>query len=758
MCLTSLFAGFSLAGALLLCPSLSASPLVLQAPVETEQESTTDDELRVLDAGYHHLGDDEVPEWTEASAEPEGNLWTLSFESEANSGEWCLLLQQRDVDDNWRMTLNDVDIGPLTRYKAVREVAYAVPAGVCVDGVNVLVIESLSGTDDITFGNLRVAQASVRDALGLRPVRIEVTDADTGAPSPARVTIVRRGSGRAQIFGDPGALTAVRDGIVYLIGDATIELQAGEYALYASRGTEWSMDQVELTLGADELEAAGEESGERGDAGIPTPRQVSLSLRREVDTTGYVACDTHVHTLTYSGHGDASVPERLVTLAGEGVELAIATDHNHHTDYRPLQHELGLDPYYTSVVGNEVTTDNGHFNAFPLDPDGELPPWQLTDWVALVQGMRDAGARAIVLNHPRWPSIESGPYAVFGLDPFTGARATATPFHFDAMELVNSSESHADPYMLFRDWFALLNRGESIVAVGSSDSHTVGAVVGQGRTYVPSPSDDPAAIDVDAASDLIAAGRTTISLGLIADVRVDGSYAVGDLVPLRGASAQGGASDGPLGNGAGPVATLPATLPVALRVAAPSWVTAREARVFLNGEAVAVRELPASEGQPLDTWLEFELPIAHAHDQWLVCVVTGDEVTGPWWPMKAPFTLAATNPVYLDVDGDGVYTHPRETARRLLDGRLATGTALEHLSMPPACDDAVAIQFVDQLYERLQERARRTAVRIGFERGLRRPDAAVGANPGGDDPEWDDSEWDDDRWRRYLRALSSGGR
>ena len=35
------------------------------------------------------------------------------------------------------------------------------------------------------------------------------------------------------------------------------------------------------------------------------------------------------------GHGDATPEETMLSIAGEGIELAVATDHNHHTDYRP---------------------------------------------------------------------------------------------------------------------------------------------------------------------------------------------------------------------------------------------------------------------------------------------------------------------------------------------------------------------------------------------------------------------------------------
>src|SRR6185503_15507064 len=100
------------------------------------------------------------------------------------------------------------------------------------------------------------------------------------------------------------------------------------------------------------------------------------------------AADTHIHTLTFSGHGDANVEERMLTLAGEGVELAIATDHNHFTDYRPYQSRLELNSYFTPVIGDEITTTNGHLNAFPFTLDSKVPLYKEGDWVKIVADAR----------------------------------------------------------------------------------------------------------------------------------------------------------------------------------------------------------------------------------------------------------------------------------------------------------------------------------------------------------------------------------
>ena len=147
----------------------------------------------------------------------------------------------------------------------------------------------------------------------------------------------------------------MRPGVIYTAdGTADFQLPAGEYTLYAGRGFEYDVASTELTLGpADTVERR-------------------LTLRREVPTEGYIACDTHCHTLTFSGHGDATLAERMVTIAGEGIELPIATDHNQHVDYEKGRGG-GARRYFTPVIGNEVTTPRlGHFNIFPISADAKV--------------------------------------------------------------------------------------------------------------------------------------------------------------------------------------------------------------------------------------------------------------------------------------------------------------------------------------------------------------------------------------------------
>ena len=614
-------------------------------------------EPHTIDDRAHHLGDNTLPEW-KAFTTPEARSAPLKidFEAAPNATEFTLKIQHRDLHSPWTVTLNGVSLGQLEKGKDPSFTALPVPANTLVAGSNTLVINSRDKKDDVVIGPVQLLDVSPRKVLNLGRVLVTVNNA-AGGHVPARLTIIDAKGQLAKTWYTATEKTAVRPGVVYMLGDQTsIELPAGDYVITATRGMEWSMAKSPMTI----------ESGQT--ATLP------LTIQREVDTTGWIAADTHIHTLTFSGHGDASIDERMITLPGEGVELAVATDHNHHTDYRPYQEKLGVCDHFTPVVGNEVTTKNGHFNAFPLPPSGKenVPDWHQSDWVKLIDDIRAHGAKVVILNHPRWPRDDNNPYGNAGLNRGSGDRESGpTRMPMDAMELVNSCDGRTDPLIMLTDWFALLNHGEKLLAVGTSDSHTVYHHVGQGRTYVPSSTDDPSAIDVDQACKAFTDGRILVSYGIFANATVNGKYTLGQVVPV----------------GNKPVK-------VSLRVACASWVGPRQAIVYVNGIKVAEQKIEPHEG-PLDTVLTFE-GITPPHDGHLVCAVVGDPVDDQAYWMEHPHTFAATNPIYLDADGDGKYTTPRDTAAK----RLADIDTVDQLRAAlQKVDDAVAVQMFSLLRE-----------------------------------------------------------
>ena len=467
----------------MLCRLVAFVTILLAATATAQGKQIT------IDSGLHHLGDTKLPNWEDVPAEPEGLAIDATFRARRNRTEHVLAILQQDVDGAWPIRINGKKVAALHRGKPRRLRHYVLPAGSLQDGNNRLLIKCNKKTDDIVIGRIVLHQQPLRAVLKLQPVQVRVRD-PKGNALPAKVTITDRQGVPVDHYHGQHLMTAMRPGIAYTgNGSVTFELPPGDYILWASRGPEWGLDKQGIRV---EKAAVG---------------PIGMSIAREVDTTGFVAADTHLHTLTHSGHGDASVEERMVTLAAEGVELAIATDHNHNIDYAPTQKRMHLHKHFKSVTGNEVTTKVGHFNAFPLDPRDKVPNFKLKDWIKLVEGMRAKGAKVVILNHPRWPRIPTGPFGVYHLNRVTGELPGRKGVPFDALELVNATQLVTDPLFTFVDWFALLNYGHNVTAVGSSDSHTVGDPVGQGRTYVRSSTDVPNKINVDEACAAFRRGR-----------------------------------------------------------------------------------------------------------------------------------------------------------------------------------------------------------------------------------------------------------
>ena len=584
------------------------------------------DEGQVLDPSFHHLGDDQTPEWPEASAEPEGSKLEIEFRSRPSRTERTLLLTQRHVSNRWSVQLNGKEFAVLEKNgDELKEVHYRIPGGSFRTGTNTLALIPDNKADDIIVGNIRLFDMPLREVLGIVEIEISVRDKATGKGVPARLTLHRTDGDAVPVRVLDGRPLPVRAGIAYtgMDGKAVLDVPTGPLTIWASKGTEWGIDRVDIQV---------TEKGGRA----------KLKVGREIDTRGWIACDTHIHTLTWSGHGDAAEWERVLTLPAEGVELAIATDHNHQTDYRSLQKELGASKAFTAVTGNEVTTSNGHFNAFPLPPGGPIPNQNIEGWPALMADIRAKGAEVIILNHVRWPDRNRGPWGVFGLDPETGLfDKDPGELGMDAVEVFNSTTDTEPWDMDLRDWFGLLNRGWDIKAVGSSDSHTVGDPVGQGRTWIRSKSDDPGKLDVPALCQALKAGQAVAGVGIFADLEVEGK-GVGSLVQPKGRE-----------------------VTAKVRVACASWGRPTLVELFQDGKVVASSAVTKEPGIPFDEEFSFSIPTP-SRDAWLAVVVRGEKPEGPWWAGILPDTGALTNPIRLDVDGDGAWQSPLETKVRTL--------------------------------------------------------------------------------------------
>lgn len=577
-----------------------------------------------------HLRSGDEPEWTEfASMVPAAKRLDISFEARADNSEATLFIQQDDVRHDWFVEINRKRIGKLFLMEADLVHALAVPAGTLRNGSNQLSVIPPRDNDDIFLREIRLDSRTRSHALNEAGLAISVRDADTGQLMPSRVTVVTEHGALAPLLALGDTRVAVRPGVVYHRGEANVGIPEANYVVYASRGFEWSVATQRVHVA-------------RGGS-----TRVELKLRREVPATGWINSDTHIHKAT--NHGDATEDERALTLAGEGIEMPITTEHNTNSGYAAATERMAVGAWYTPVMGNEVTTTTAHFNIFPVEP-GPGPDQRIMDWPKLMAEMRATpGVRVVVLNHPLNIHNKFQPFAATNYDVGTGENLRGAEFSFDAIEVVNSSAQQSDYMDVYRGWFGLLNYGYRATGLGSSDSHDVSRyIVGQGRTYIRASDTDPSRIDVAAACSNLLAGRALVSMGLLVDMRVNDRFGVGD------------------------TATNPGTeIKVSIQIHAPSWSLATNVALYANGILLREQRVEGTNGSTLN-W-SFPRP---RHDIHLVAIATGPGITAPYWAIPRPYqpttkkwegrVIASTNPIWLDADGDGHFSPARDIARRLI--------------------------------------------------------------------------------------------
>lgn len=617
----------------------------------------------VIDKGTHHLGTPGFPEWQEFEGRtPHGRRLDLTFEARRNKATHTLFLRQWQVKYSWSVLLNDRRLGRLATIDTRLVHDLPIPKGLLRDGTNKLSIVAPKATDDIEVGDFWIVPSPRRTALGQAWLGVSVRDG-----IPCRITVTDEKGHLAALHSGRSDTLALRPGVAYTSdGAARLGVLPGRYTVYASRGFEFGVAQKQVTVKTGETAA------------------VELEIMREVPTPNLVACDTHIHTLTFSGHGDATAEERALTIAGEGIELAVSTDHNHHADYRPAAVKTATSKHFTAVIGNEVTTTMGHFNAFPIEQDSPLPNHELSDWTQLMLAMRALpGVRVITLNHPRDDHTSFTPLGPEHFNPVSGAHLDGEPYTFDALEVVTSAAMQSDIMQLYHDWFAMLNHGYRIAAVGSSDTHDVSRfILGQARTYVECPDAVPSDIDVARACESFRAMRACVSMGLLPWMTVEKKYTVGDLATGLGE-----------------------TIDVNIKVLGPSWIHADQVELYANGQRI--RQRPIKPGAAIVkadvTW---RLP-KPAYDLHLVSIATGPGIDAPFWDIPrsyqpkwkrhVPRVQGATNPVWIDADGDGRHTAPREYARREI--RRAKGVVVKVIGALKSYDQSVAVQAASLLHE-----------------------------------------------------------
>lgn len=435
-------------------------------------------------------------------------------------------------------------------------------------------------------------------------------------------------------------------------GRFQVTVRPGRYRLVVSRGPEYELTERQIEVAAGGL------------------WQGQLRLARAYSSPGWVSGDFHLHAQP-STDSDVPLDARVATCAAEGLEVAVATDHNTITDYRPAISRAGLDPWLVGIPGMELTPfEMGHFNGYPLRVDpgstrgGEFqwagqPPQALFD--QLRGPLAATPGRTIVqVNHPRQSVLgyfsqfsvdaETGePYAPTGL---TGVFSPYGPefdaqnfsYDFDAIEVITGKhQEHLHTYRapnplppgpfpdpqpvpgevlrgadgrpqfpgVLESWFTLLDRGHRASAIGTSDTHgTLFDEPGYARTllYTGPGRDEVGRFDQGDVTEAIAAHRTVASNAPLVELEVP--TADGNVARI------------------GDTARAERSFSVLVRVAAPTWAPVDRVVVWVNSQRQGEVALTAEQG----TRAEVRVPVTCARDCWVVAEVTGSKSMFPVVP------------------------------------------------------------------------------------------------------------------------------
>ena len=470
-------------------------------------------------------------------------------------------------------------------------------------------------------------------------VTAKITD-ESGGSIPCKVAFHGLDGTPLPDFGPDSGAVAVKNLHYSHNGSFRQPLAPGKYEAIISFGPEY--DAVFKTIEV----ARGKET------------ELSATLRRVVDTSGWVSSDFHSHS-SPSGDNTSMQVGRVLNLLCENVEFCPCTEHNRISSYVPHLKELGVEHLMATCSGMELTGSLGtvnHQNAFPLKykprtQDGGAP---LTDTNPVAQIERlalwdDNSDKLVQENHPNL-------FQILGDKDLNGKPDGGFAAMFGFMDVIEVHPPEAIFTKPEKDakgrlsrnpiyhWMQMLNLGYRIPGVVNTDAHYNYHESGWLRNYLKSPTDDPAKIDTMQMVHTSEAGHIVMTTGPFMEVvlrpREKSITPVG--IPGDDVIAPGG------------IATL------SVRVQCSNWLDINRVQVFVNGRAKSDlnftrREtpMPFSEGV---VKFEFVVPIELSTDAHIIVAAIGEglqlgRIMGPRWGEKPP--VAVSNPIFVDIDGDG---------------------------------------------------------------------------------------------------------
>lgn len=446
-------------------------------------------------------------------------------------------------------------------------------------------------------------------------IAIRVRD-ERGRPLPAKATFLPEGDPKRTVFPADGDLSGSERFAWSGSGLILAEPPVGRYRVLVSAGPERALEDRRVS--------------------IATKKTVEweVTLVRLVPTPGWIASDLHLHQAG-SVDADLSLDARVIAIAAEGVELAVATDHYVVSDLGPTVRGLmdigALARPLNTVVGSEVSTlwnRFGHFNVFPLPLQASIEYRDTTPARLFAAARRASPDGVLQVNHPRWePRL--GYFSHFDLHPDT-AEPQRPGFDpgFDAVEVYNGEDARdlGRVEAMLHEFLRLLGKGRRYVATGSSDSHKLAFLdPGVPRTLIAhgGASDDDRDVHAPVAEVLRAlkSGRAIVTSGPFIDARIGGA---GPGQTVRAASARS---------------------ELHIRVLAPPWISTNRLRVLEGPEARVRFDLPIPNRRNTVRF-DRKLRLENAEGTFVVVTVTGDDPL-PNTGNDSIRPFAFTNPIWI---------------------------------------------------------------------------------------------------------------
>ena len=457
----------------------------------------------------------------------------------------------------------------------------------------------------------------LRQGGAVGKLSLEVKEAGSHLHMPARLTFTYD-DGREEL----PTVGRFQHFLVTASGRDLKTLPVGEYQVYVSRGTEYSLDRQKVKI----------EEGKTA--------YLSSTLERIVDTTGFISADFHLH-LQYAMRDGA------MTSAAEGIDLLTATDHNILKDYSPHIRALKLERFITSTVGSEIDTAFGHFNSFPLEIDRwgrrEFRHGIRTPGEFLRIVRQEPGEQIVQINHPRrWTSSPTSAYFDQRLNADTGA--FDYPYFetgFDSFEIFNAITDKSEAFIgrtqlvdqKLQDWYRLLNRGVLMAGVANTDAHRYPEdSLGYPRNYVVSETDNPWEINPRKVVQAVKRRAVTGSLGPFLHFTGNGS---------------------PVGS---VITDLDRSVSLRIQLQSTPWAPVERLEVIRNGEVIKTYSVPPPEEKEEAWKFDTELVVDCQQDSWILVIASSQT---PWEkPFENYRSFSFTNPVFVDVDGNGYFDPP----------------------------------------------------------------------------------------------------